>query len=78
MFMYEQEDIHENNSYFVHVYVCVGANGAPSTTENPPLSSNKSVYSFNQVAGNTGWGAQSWTVFCGPAAVAIGGCERKD
>ncbi len=26
----------------------------------------------------TGWGAQSWTVFCGPAAVAIGGCERKD
>ncbi len=26
----------------------------------------------------TGWGAQSWTVFCGPAAVAVGGCERKD
>ncbi len=25
----------------------------------------------------TGWGAQSWTTFCGPAAVAIGGCERK-
>jgi hypothetical protein len=26
----------------------------------------------------TGWGAQSWTIFCGPAAVAVGGCERKD
>ncbi len=26
---------------------------------------------------HTGWGAQSWTVFCGPAAVAVGGCERK-
>jgi hypothetical protein len=25
----------------------------------------------------TGWGAQSWTIFCGPAAVAVGGCERK-
>ncbi len=25
-----------------------------------------------------GWGAQSWTIFCGPAAVAVGGCERKD
>jgi hypothetical protein len=25
----------------------------------------------------TGWGAQSWTTFCGPPAVAIGGCERK-
>ncbi len=26
---------------------------------------------------HTGWGAQSWTTFCGPPAVAIGGCERK-
>jgi hypothetical protein len=26
----------------------------------------------------TGWGDESWTIFCGPAAVAIGGCERKD
>ncbi len=24
------------------------------------------------------WGSQSWTVFCGPTAVAVGGCERKD
>jgi hypothetical protein len=35
------------------------------------------LMSLPQPAG-TGWGAQSWTVFCGPAAVAIGGCERKD
>ncbi len=27
---------------------------------------------------HTGWGGQSWTIFCGPAAVAVGGCERKD
>ncbi len=26
----------------------------------------------------TGWGGQSWTIFCGPAAIAVGGCERKD
>jgi hypothetical protein len=30
----------------VKVYLCGGANAAPRTTENPPLSSNKSVYSF--------------------------------
>ncbi len=24
------------------------------------------------------WGSQSWTVFCRPATVAVGGCERKD
>ncbi len=27
---------------------------------------------------STGWGGESWTTFCGPAAVAIGRCERKD
>ncbi len=26
----------------------------------------------------TGWGGESWTTFYGPAAVAIGRCERKD
>jgi hypothetical protein len=26
----------------------------------------------------TGWGSESWTIFCGPATVAIGGCEQKD
>jgi hypothetical protein len=26
----------------------------------------------------TGWAGQSWTIFCGPAAVAVGGCEQKD
>jgi hypothetical protein len=26
----------------------------------------------------TGWGAQSWTVFCGSVAVAVKGCEQKD
>jgi hypothetical protein len=34
------------------LYICGGANAAPSTAENPPQSSNKSAYSFNQVAGN--------------------------
>jgi hypothetical protein len=37
------------------------------------------LYTFNVgVMCYTGWGAQSWTVFCRPAAVAVGGCERKD
>jgi hypothetical protein len=26
----------------------------------------------------TGLGAQSWTVFCGSATLAVGGCEWKD
>jgi hypothetical protein len=25
-----------------------------------------------------GWGGQSWTIFCRPAAVAVRRCERKD
>jgi hypothetical protein len=28
--------------------------------------------------GYTGWGDESWTAFCGPAAALLGGCERKD
>jgi hypothetical protein len=37
---------------YIYLCICGGANAAPSTVVNPPLYSNKSVYSFNQVAGN--------------------------
>jgi hypothetical protein len=43
-----------------------------------PSSSSLRVSTFKMQDTSTGWDGQSWTVFCGPAAVAVGGCERKD
>jgi hypothetical protein len=43
-----------------------------------PPSKLEFSYQNYWVEASTGWGGQSWTVFGGPAAVAVGGCERKD
>jgi hypothetical protein len=40
----------------------------------PPFTVKKAMANSVLYAG---WGSQSWTVFCGPAA-AVGGCEQKD
>jgi hypothetical protein len=41
-----------------------------------PFSANKRKQPFHYIY--TGWGGESWTIFCGPASVAMRGCERKD
>ncbi len=35
------------------------------------------IYVYIYIYIYTGWGVQSWTTFCGPTAIAVGGCERK-
>ncbi len=52
--------------------------GAPSTTYIPARRKEKIQGQTDKQPGYTGWGGESWTIFCGPAAVAIGRCERKD
>jgi hypothetical protein len=52
---------------YLNFYLCIygGANAAPSTKENPPQPSNKSVYSFNQVAGNiVSLYSTAWPITC--------------
>jgi hypothetical protein len=46
--------------------------------ERPTAQDFQPLVCFYQVIPFTGWGGESWTSFCGPAAVAVGGCERKD
>jgi hypothetical protein len=92
IFLYVRIYVHENVTYFVHVYVLyVHVDVHENVTYHTvymfififmfmfmfmyvPVPDHVHVHVYVY----TGWGAQSWTVFCGPAAVAIGGCERKD
>jgi hypothetical protein len=47
-----------------------------SLTDEQPAGIHIEVYCTT--IKSTGGGSQSWTIFCGPVAVAVGGCERKD